>query len=177
MDDAAAVRAIYAPIVESTPISFELEPPSVDEVRARIAKTLPERPWLVDETDGAIRGYAYASAHRERAAYRWAVDVSVYVGADHRRSGVARRLYGALFAILEAQGFVAAHAGVVLPNAASVRLHASLGFRPIGVYPGVGFKMGKWHDVAWFTRDLAPRVDVPAEVVPLSALDVPSLLG
>src|SRR5688572_27194892 len=99
-EDAAAIRAIYAPIVEKTAVSFETEPPSIDEMAARIGKTLPAWPWLVDVQDGAVRGYVYASQHRARAAYRWSVDVAAYLAEDARGQGVGKRLYQVLFELL-----------------------------------------------------------------------------
>ncbi|MGZ3424210.1 MAG: arsinothricin resistance N-acetyltransferase ArsN1 family B [Polyangiales bacterium] len=153
LDDAPAIRAIYAPIVEHTAISFEETVPSVEEMRGRIEQKLPTHPWLVDEDDG-IAGYAYGSVYRTREAYRWSVEVSVYVAEHARRRAVARRLYEALFAELADQGFVQAYAGITVPNAQSVALHESLGFRPCGVMPRAGYKRGAWHDVAFFHRAL-----------------------
>jgi L-amino acid N-acyltransferase YncA len=147
--DAAGVLAIYEPIVRETATSFELEPPSEEEMRSRIASTLERRPWLVCAADGSVAGYAYAAAHRERAAYQWSVETSVYVHPDHRRRGVARGLYTALLDALRAQGFTNALAGITLPNPASVGFHEACGFRRIGVYHAVGHKLGAWHDVAW----------------------------
>ena len=159
--DAPSALAIYAPIVAATAISFETEIPTAREIERRIATTLEFAPWLVLLEDGEMAGYAYASRHRERAAYRWCVDVSVYVGEKHRRRGVGRALYTSLFTLLRLQGFYAAHAGVTLPNGASVRLHESLGFRPVGVYPAVGFKQGVWHDVGWWQLPLRERAGEP----------------
>jgi len=153
--DAAAIAAIYAPLVRDTIISFELEPPGVDEMRARIEKTLPLLPWLVSTDDtGAVEGYVYASRHRDRAAYQWAVDVSVYIRDDRRGCGLGRTLYGRLFDELAALGYFQACAGIALPNAGSVALHESVGFRPVGVYCGIGHKFGAWHDVGWWQRPL-----------------------
>jgi L-amino acid N-acyltransferase YncA len=152
--DAAALLDIYAPYVRSTAISFELEPPSVDEFAARIHKCAQDWAWLVAERRGAVLGYAYASAHRERAAYRWSVETSVYVAASAKRQGIGKRLYEALFATLTTKGFCNAYAGIALPNEASVALHQSLGFQPIGIFPAVGRKFDTWHDVAWFHRPL-----------------------
>jgi L-amino acid N-acyltransferase YncA len=123
-------------------------------MRRRIAETTHAYPWLVCERDGVAAGYAYASRHRVRAAYQWSVDVSVYVDAAHRRSRIARGLYTSLFAILAAQGFFNAFAGIALPNPASVALHEDVGFHPIGVYRNVGFKLGAWRDVGWWQRPL-----------------------
>lgn len=145
--DAAAVAAIYAPSVTRAATSFELTAPSPDDIADRIAAGSPHAPWLVLVRDGEIAGYAYASRHRERAAYQWSVDVTAYVREDARGSGVGKRLYGALFDVLVRLGYFQAFAGIALPNAASVALHESMGFAPIGVYRQVGFKHGRWHDV------------------------------
>ncbi len=161
-DDAEAVRAIYAPFCESSShVSFEVEPPSVEEMSRRIEKTLSHHPWLVAEEGGEVLGYVYAMPHRERAAYRWSVDVSVYIG--RRRSGLGRALYRSLFEILKLQGFVSAFAGATLPNEASVGLHRAMGFEEVGVYPGVGFKAGAWRDVIWWRLALREPPDEPGE--------------
>jgi phosphinothricin acetyltransferase len=169
-DDAAQVAAIYAPIVTDTIISFELEPPSVDEMRARIEKTLAVFPWLVSESDGSIAGYAYASRHRERRAYQWSVDVSCYVRADARRQGLGAALYRALLRVLRAQGFQMAYAGIALPNKASVRLHESVGFRPVGIYREAGYKLGAWHDTGWWQCRVGEAPANPADPTPLREL-------
>jgi phosphinothricin acetyltransferase len=150
--DAAACAAIYEPVVRDTAISFEEVPPSVDETARRIGAAIV---WLVAEApDGEVVGYAYSSAHRERAAYRWAVDVSAYIGPEARGRGVGRQLYTQLLADTAALGYRRAYAGIALPNAASVALHEAMGFRPVGVYERVGWKLGRWHDVGWWQRDL-----------------------
>ena len=158
-DDAEGILEIYAPVVRDTAISFEVEPPSPAEMRERIASILRMYPWLVAEERGRVAGYAYACAHRERKAYQWSVDVACYVHPDLRGQGVGKRLYRALLAILERQGFHAAFGGIALPNAASEALHASLGFEPVGVYREVGYKAGAWRDTVWYQRTLgtAPR--------------------
>jgi phosphinothricin acetyltransferase len=167
--DAAGVQAIYAPIVRDTAISFETDPPSVEEMSRRIVSTSPHFPWLVCSDDCEIHGYVYASRHRERAAYRWSADVTVYVHERARRSGVGRALYSTLLALLGLQGYHRAYAGITLPNAGSVGLHESLGFTPIGVYPAVGYKLGEWHDVGWWQRGLRPSARNPAEPMPVAA--------
>ncbi len=168
--DARGIAEIYGPIVAATPISFEIEPPTEHEMAARVAATLALAPWLVCVEGDRVAGYVYASRHRERAAYRWCVDVSVYVRDGLRRSGVGRALYSALFSLLRLQGFYAAHAGITLPNEASVRLHESLGFRPVGVYPRVGFKRGAWHDVGWWQLQLRDRTGEPGRVATVEEL-------
>ena len=180
-DDGAAIAAIYRPYVESTPVSFETDPPGEHEMRRRIHETLPDHPWLVCESAGAIVGYAYATTHRARAAYQWSVDTAVYIDGAHHRSGIGRGLYASLFAILAAQGFVNAYAGITLPNAGSVGLHESVGFKPVGVYRQVGYKLGAWHDVGWWQLALRERADYPVPSAPLAALraqaDWPALLS
>ncbi len=161
--DAEGILAIYAPIVRETTISFELEPPTVAEMRRRIETTLAKLPWLVRESGWGIEGYAYASKHRERAAYQWSVDVSVYVAEGMRGKGLGRRLYTALLGMLQDLGYYSALAGIALPNAASIGLHEALGFQPIGVYHNIGHKLGAWHDVGWWQKQLreygeGPRV-------------------
>lgn len=154
-DDADAIQAIYAPVVRDTTISFELEPPTVEEMRNRIVATTPSLPWLVGIDDaGTVIGYVYAGKHRERAAYQWAIDVTAYVHSNHRGQGVGKALYERMFGLLTAAGYCQAFAGIALPNAASVALHESVGFAQIGVYRNVGFKHGAWHDVAWWQKEL-----------------------
>lgn len=155
--DTAAVRDIYAPVVENTVISFEDAPPNEREMADRIVDTLPRYPWLVCEIEDEIGGYAYAGQHRKRGAYRWSVDVSVYVAEEYRRKGLGRGLYESLFELLRLQGFYNAYAGISLPNEASVILHESLGFEQVGVYESVGYKEGAWRDVGWWQLELRDR--------------------
>jgi L-amino acid N-acyltransferase YncA len=169
-DDAAQVLDIYAPFCRGSVVSFETEPPTLDEMRRRIAKVAPTYPWLVCDDDRLILGYAYASKHRERAAYVWSVDVSVYVRDGRRRGGIGRALYTSLFAILRLQGYYNAVAGVTLPNAGSEGLHRAMGFEPVGVYPRIGYKCGGWHDVAWSQRALREPEAEPRPPLPLDAV-------
>jgi phosphinothricin acetyltransferase len=174
-DDAEAIAAIYAPIVERTMISFEEIAPSVDETRARIEQIARIWPWLVFDDGGGVLGYVYASQHRTRAAYRWSVDVSAYVREDARGRGLAGSLYAALFRVLTAQGYHRAYAGIALPNDASIGLHRAVGFTAVGIYREVGYKFGAWHDVSWWERPLAstaaPREPIPLADLPVDALD------
>lgn len=167
--DGSALAAIYAQSI-STPVSFELAAPSGEEMAGRVAEVLRLAPWLVLERDARIAGYAYAAAHRARPAYRFSVDTTVYVDAAHTRSGVGRALYRTLFALLRLQGFYVAHAGITLPNAASVGLHESFGFEPVGVYKDVGFKLGAFHTVGWWRLALLPAVGEPTPTRGLDAL-------
>jgi len=159
--DAARLAAIYAPYVEGTVISFETTPPEPAEMAARLAAVEPYGPWLVYEVGSAVVGYAYLSRHKERAAYQWSADCAVYLDAAWHRRGIGRALYTALFALGRLQGFHAVHAGVTLPNAASVGLHESFGFQPVARYPKVGHKFGAWHDVGWWQLELRARTGPP----------------
>jgi phosphinothricin acetyltransferase len=134
--------------------SFEEKPPSADEMAARIRRHQSTHAWLVCERDGEVVGYAYATPHRERAAYRWSIEVSVYVAAAHARQGIGRRLYQELLEQMRGRGFRMALAGFTLPNDASVALHEGLGFRPVGVFHDIGWKHDAWHDVGWWELDL-----------------------
>lgn len=155
-DDAAAVLAIYEPVVRTSAITFEYEVPSVDEIATRIRTVTARWPWLVLERDGDVVGYAYATTWRARAAYHWAVETTVYVRDDCHRRGVGRAIYRALLACLHLQGFRLAIGGITLPNAASVGLHEAMGFRPAGVHRACGWKLGAWHDVGFWELALVP---------------------
>ena len=161
--DAAACAEIYAPNVTSGVASFEEEPPGAAEMERRIAETSEHYPWLVAERDGAVAGYAYGTVHRARRAYRWVVEVTVYVDARRHRSGVGRELYEALLPLLARQRLQVAVAGITLPNDASVALHRAVGFQPVGVYRQLGYKFGAWHDVGWWQARLAPASAEPRE--------------
>jgi len=156
--DGERLAAIYAPAVTERATSSELTPPDAAEMARRVAALGARTPWLVAEEGGLVVGYAYASPHRDRPAYQWSVEVSAYVDSGVHRAGQGRALYSALFRILAAQGFVNAYAGITLPNPASVGFHQAMGFEEIGVYRGVGYKFGRWHDVVWMHRPLAPRL-------------------
>jgi phosphinothricin acetyltransferase len=170
--DAAACAAIYAPHVDGRGTSFEERPPSAEQLSERIARVSERHPWLVAERAGSVAGFAYATSHRERPAYRWAAETSVYVHRDHQAQGVGRELYEALLGLLRRQGLHVALAGITLPNPASVRLHESLGFERVGVYSQIGFKAGAWRDVGWWQLLLSPQSDdVPAEPLGPQALN------
>jgi L-amino acid N-acyltransferase YncA len=160
--DAAACAAVYAPYVTDSIISFEDRPPTAQEMEGRIAGAYA---WLVAEGEDGPFGYAYGSAHRERAAYRWAADVAIYIDARHHRAGVGRTLYTSLFERLRAMGLWTLCAGVTEPNPASIGLHRSLGFAPVGAYRRIGWKHGAWHDVSWWQLELRPgEPGPPAEI-------------
>lgn len=170
---AAEVAAIYAPIVTSTVISFETDPPSAEEMTRRIEMTLENYPWLIALVGGSVAGYAYAHAFAERPAYAWSAETSIYIRADFRGKGVGRDLYETLLQTLRRQGYCRVFAAIGLPNDASVGLHKAVGFEQIGVFRRVGWKRGAWHDVAWWQRDLLLGSDPPGRVIPFRELDWP----
>lgn len=152
--DAAACAAIYAPYVTGTAITFETEPPSAEEMAARIETASRSYAWLVLEQEGRVVGYAYGGRFHARPAYRWACEVSIYLETGRRRTRGGKALYEALLTRLRERGFRIAIAGMTLPNEASVGLHEALGFEPVGTYRRIGHKLGDWHDVAWMQRRL-----------------------
>jgi len=161
--DAAAVAAIYAPFCEGSVVSFEEVAPPAGEMAKRIATVTAQRPWIVLEDDGAVLGYAYATPHNERRAYRWSVNTAIYVSRTHHRRGAGRALYATLFEMLRFLGYYKAAAGITLPNAASVGLHEAVGFELMGVYRDIGYKLGSWRDVAWYQAQIQPLPPEPQE--------------
>ncbi len=169
-EDSAALLRIYAQYIHS-PVTFEYALPTEPEFAARIGRISETYPYLVCEENGGISGYAYAHRQAEREAYQWNAELSVYLDAAAAARGRGTRLYRMLLDILPLQGVRSAYALVTLPNAASERLHASLGFRTMGVQSEAGFKAGAWHDVAWFVKDIAPHDAAPRPLLPVSRLD------
>ena len=169
--DAPAILAIYAPYIEQTSITFETETPSVPAFADRITTYLQNWPWLVCEINGRIAGYAYASRYRERVAYQWSVECSVYIHDDFLRAGVAGALYSALFDILKRQGYRNVYAVINLPNDRSVALHERMGFQWFATYEQVGYKLGQWKNVGWWRLILNDFGMEPAAPIPFSQLD------
>lgn len=170
-EDAAALLQIYRPFVLHTAVSFELEAPSENEFGCRIRQFSLEYPYLVCEVEGTIAGYAYAHRFKERAAYQWGAELSVYVAPQFARRGIGTALYAALIGLLTRQNVVNLYAAVTLPNAASEGLHRSFGFVLAGVYHGTGYKQGQWHDVAFYEKrigshDAAPEPFVSVGQIP-----------
>lgn len=170
--DAEAIAAIYAPHVTRGVASFEETAPTAEDMRARIARIAGRYPWLVAEEEGALLGYAYADRFRDRSAYRWAVETTVYVADSAQRRGVGRLLYQALLDILRRQGFTQAIAAISLPNDSSVKLHELAGFRRAGVYRQVGWKLGRWIDVGLWQAQLREAGHAPAEPLPFSEIEL-----
>ena len=181
LTDAPAIAGIYAPYVLETPISFETHPPTAAEMRRRIEHYTATHPWLVYEDDARILGYAYATRHHERAAYDWSCEVSVYVDRSTHRRGIGRALYRSLFEALRRLGYYTVLAGVTEPNPASIGLHESMGFRRTGVHRNVGYKDGRWWDVAYLEMSLQDGYrdpgDRPRRMDELSQDEREALLG
>lgn len=149
--DVEGILDIYNPFIKNSPVTFEETPLTQEQMWDRIQKYVKLFPWLVavNEQDEVL-GYAYASQHRERAAYRWCADVSVYIAEKARGQKLGEKLYTELFTILKRQNYHLAYAIISLPNEASVRLHEKMGFTYVGTFKQAGFKLGKWHDVGWW---------------------------
>ncbi|HEY4278170.1 MAG TPA: GNAT family N-acetyltransferase [Conexibacter sp.] len=162
--DAAACAAIYAPFVADTAVTFDEQAPDAATMAATIETLSRTHAFLVAERDGRVAGYAYAGPHRERAAYRWATTVTIYLDPAFHRQGIGRELYSELFERLRQRGFLIAAAGITLPNDASVGLHESFGFELVGIYRSIGWKAGAWRDVGWWQLQLAePDATPPTE--------------
>mgnify|MGYP002546125355 CR=1 FL=1 len=164
-DDADGIRAVYAPFVD-TPVTFEEEVPSCETYRERIVLVCEKYPCLVAEEGGHIIGFSYAHELRERIAFQWNAELSVYLAPTAQGQGVGSRLYAALLELLRLMGIKAVYGVVTSPNAASERLHRAFGFALMGVQPHAGFTCGAWHDVAWYVREIAPFEDAPAPPAP-----------
>ena len=169
-EDAAAIHAIYTPHVLQGMATFETELPGEAAMRDRIAARLPHYPWLVWEEAGRILAYAYASRFRERAAYDWIAETSIYVHEDAQRRGIARRLYGALLDGMRLQGINQAVGVITLPGEPSVAMHEAMGFQPAGVWRKAGYKLGRWWDVGVWQKELQPPTSPPSPVVPFAEL-------
>ncbi len=171
-DDAEQIAAIYAPYANDTAVSFTNRAPTAEEYRGRIRTTTACLPWIVCERGGVVAGYAYAGPHRTSPAYRWSVETSIYVQAEHHHTGVGRALYAALLEVLRLLGYHRAYAGVTDPNPASVGLHEAVGFERFATFDDVGYKLGAWQSVTWFVYRLGNDDYPPTEPRPL-----PDVLG
>ncbi len=171
IEDASAIRAIYVPYI-ATSITFEEEAPTEEDFAARVTDVLERYPFLVAEDEGQVIGFAYAHEQAERAAYRWNVELSIYLGQRCGRKGLGTVMYRTLIELLKLQGYRRAYARVTMPNAASKRLHNKLGFKVEWVQKRAGFKAGCWRDVVWFSKQLLPQSETagehPAEPLSLS---------
>ncbi len=169
-EDGAALAAIYGYYVENTAITFEYVAPSADEFGERIAHKLEKYPYIAAEENGRAVGYAYADMYRERAAFEWSCELSVYVDKNETGKGIGKLLYSALVEILRLQGFVSVVASITYPNGPSVALHEKMGFSHLGTMHDIGFKFGRWLDLMWFEKRISD-IDTPAPIIPFPELD------
>lgn len=147
LSDAEAILRIYSYYCDSTVITFELETPGLEEFRTRMKTVMAKYPYLVAEKNGEVVGYAYAGTFKERLAYRWTVESTVYLKHGETGAGLGTLLYTELLKQLKAQNILNVLGVITLPNDASTRLHERLGFKKAGVLPQSGFKFNAWHDV------------------------------
>ncbi|MDR0949334.1 MAG: GNAT family N-acetyltransferase [Lachnospiraceae bacterium] len=165
LSDSEAILGIYAPYIQNTAISFEQTVPSLDEFTKRIEVISAIYPYLVYETNGRVVGYAYAYQHGSRYAYRFSVDLSIYISEAYQGTGIAKKLYDGLFEMLRNCGYVNAYAGYTNPNDKSRMFHEKYGFTHVGTYHKVGYKFGKWHDVIWVEKTIQSHTDHPEETI------------
>lgn len=175
--DARGILAIYAPYIANTSFTFETEVPTENDFADRISTYLKNWPWLVYEIDGVIAGYAYAGRYRERVAYQWGVEASIYIHDDYQKLGIARALYDALIKILRIQGFRNVYAVINLPNDKSVKFHEACGFKYFATYEKVGYKLGQWKNVGWWQLIINEYDHEPAPPEFFSAIDKSFLPG
>ena len=171
LQDAEALLEIYAPYVENTAITFEYDVPTVEEFAGRMSNVLRRYPYLVAEVDGELAGYAYTGPFKERAAYDWAVETTVYVKEDMKKHGIGRALYEALEKILAAQGILNLNACIAFPEKEdeylttdSVKFHKKMGFSEVGRFHKCGCKFGRWYDMVWMEKHIGTHEENPAEV-------------
>jgi L-amino acid N-acyltransferase YncA len=168
--DYQTILAIYTPFIIETAFTFDCDVPSLAEFSKKVEHTLLNFPWLVCELDNRVVGYAYASKHRDRSAYEWSAESSVYVSSDLHQKGVGRSLYAVLFELLNIQGLVNVYAGITLPNIKSEKFHETIGFRTVGTYSNIGYKLGHWHSVKWMELSLSKHSDSPRKPIPFSEI-------
>lgn len=169
-EDAAAIHAIYAPSVADGVATFETALPGVETMRERLLARLLHYPWLAWEEAGEVLAYAYAGRFRERAAYDWIAETSIYVRTDAQRRGIARQLYGTLLEAMRLQGIQQAVGVITLPGTTSVAMHESMGFAAAGVWRRCGYKLGQWWDVGVWQKQLQDPPNPPPPIVPFAVL-------
>ncbi len=170
VEDAESILDIYAPYVSNTSVTFEYEAPTLDEMQNRIANISKRLPYLVCEQNGNIIGYTFATKHRERAAYNWSVESSIYIFSNFHRKKVATALYNCLFEFLQRQGYYNVYAGITIPNDTSLEFHKAQGFKTVGTYTNVGYKFSQWHDVIWLQKNLISYTINPSETLSIHDL-------
>lgn len=168
--DAEKLLAIYEPYVRETAITFEYEVPTKEEFKNRIKGTLNKYPYLAAEENGEIYGYAYASAFKERAAYDWAVETSIYVDREKQGMGIGSGLYRELEALLKRQHILNVNACIAYPNPGSISFHEKFGYKETAHFTMCGYKFGAWYDMIWMEKMLGDHKENPEPVIWLPEL-------
>ena len=163
-EDAERLLEIYTPFVISedsslSNVSFELAAPDVEEFRQRIQDISKQFPYLVGEVNGQILGYVYCHPYRERLAYQWAVEVTIYLAPAGQGKGLGRLLYETMEKLLCLQGVTMAYSCITVGNDHSIKMHEALGYRLIGTFTNSGYKNGQWLDTVWLEKQLQPCPD------------------
>jgi len=169
-EDAQAILSIYEPYILNTAITFETVTVPVQDFKERMARIQSQFPWLVYESEGRVVAYAYASYYRERAAYAWDCECSVYVAEEAHHKGIATKLYLELFELLRKQGYHNIYAFITYPHDSSVYLHKKFGFREVGIFYKTGYKMGKWWDLIVMEKAISDFQDVPRKPTPINMI-------
>jgi L-amino acid N-acyltransferase YncA len=159
--DAESILRIYSYFINKGPVTFEIVPPTAEEFALRIATISAKYPFIVIEENNNIIGYTYASAHRERIAYQWTVETSIYLSVDSQGKGLGKALYMTLIHELKNRNFTTAYALIGLPHPGSIALHSSCGFAHFALHEKAGYKLGAWHDVLWMKKELLPFSNPP----------------
>ena len=175
--DAEEILEIYRPYVEKTAITFEYDVPSPEEFTARITNTLKKYPWIAAEKNGEILGYAYTGPFKERAAYDWAVETTIYIKESCQKTGVGRLLYQALENISRAQNITNLNACIACPETDdeyltrnSAEFHAHMGYRPAGKFYKCGYKFGRWYNMIWMEKIIGRHMACPPMMIPFPKL-------
>lgn len=170
-EDILSIVNIYTPYVINTTITFECSPPSLADFKHKVSNITSFYPFLVCEIDNSVVGYAYANRIREREAYDWDVELSIYLNPKFVKLGIGKLLYEALIDILKLQNIYNAYGVITLPNEASIKLHKKLGFKEIGIFHNTGFKFNKWWDVVWVEKTIQELQTPPSKIKPFSSID------
>ena len=172
MEDAESLLEVYRPYVQNTAISFEYEVPTLEEFEGRIKKITEKYPYLVAEVDGKVVGYAYASTFKERAAYDWCVETSIYLSKEYNGMGIGRRMYHELEEELRKRNILNANACITYADVedefhtnASVYFHEKMGYKMVGRFHQCGYKFGKWYDMIWMEKMLGEHKENPEKVL------------
>lgn len=168
--DAPQLLHIYAPYVKNTSITFEYEVPTVETFAERIRHTLKKYPYLAAEIDNVLAGYAYASAFKERDAYEWSVETSIYIREDMSHKGIGKALYTALEELLAKQHICNLCACIAYPNPVSIAFHESFGYKTVAHFHASGFKQDAWSDMIWMEKELCPHTIPPKPFIPFPEL-------